>query len=135
VGAYTPSISSAEFETRYQGALGLFNSRNYDGSLAEFQAILSADSRHTLSGNAQYWIGECHYAQKKYDQAVVDFEKVFTYVNTPKKDDSQFKLGLCYLRMKDYNHAKEELNRLISNYPESEYISKAKELLNQIGSK
>ena len=31
---------------------------------------------HKLAGNAQYWIGECYYSQKRFAEAAEEFAKV-----------------------------------------------------------
>jgi tol-pal system protein YbgF len=122
-------ISMEEYESRYEEARSEFENRNYQSAISLFESLMSASTSHSLSDNAQYWIGECHYALRQYDAAIIDFEKVFTFPKSNKLDDAQYKLGLCYIRKGDTVKAKEELNRLINSYPKSEYISKAENLL------
>jgi len=124
-------ISMEEYESRYEEARSEFESRNYKSAITLFESLMSASTSHSLSDNAQYWIGECHYALGQYDAAIIDFEKVFTFPKSNKLDDAQYKLGLCYIRKGDTAKAREELNRLISNFPKSEYISRAENLLAQ----
>jgi tol-pal system protein YbgF len=126
------SVSTEEYESRYAEARAAFEDRNYELALQLFQSLLSASTRHSLSDNAQYWIGECHYALKQYDAAIIDFEKVFTYPNSNKNDDAQFKLGVCYLRKGDRAKATEEFERLINNFPNSEYVQRANDLMVRI---
>lgn len=136
---YTPSspstvvsdISMEEYQSRYDDARSEFENRNYQSAITLFESLISASTSHSLSDNAQYWIGECHYALGQYDAAIIDFEKVFTFPKSNKLDDAQYKLGLCYIRKGDSAKAKEELNRLISSYPNSEYIPRAENLIAQ----
>ena len=97
-----------------------------------FESLLASSSTNKLSDNAQYWIGESHYALKRYDEAIIDFEKVLTFPNSNKKPDAQYKLGLCYLRKGDNQKAAEELNRLRELYPNSPYSARAAELLSKL---
>lgn len=136
--SYSPSsttvvsdISMDEYQSRYDEARSEFESRNYQSAISLFESLISASTSHSLSDNAQYWIGECHYALRQYDAAIIDFEKVFTFPKSNKLDDAQYKLGLCYIRKGDTVKAKEELNRLINSYPNSEYVRKAENLLAQ----
>ena len=122
-------VSMSDYESRYESARSDFESRNYESALQLFESLLSASSSHSLSDNAQYWIGECHYALRQYDAAIIDFEKVFTFPNSNKLDDAQYKLGLCYVRKGDKVKAREELDRLIRDYPKSEYAGKAQALM------
>ena len=88
---------------------------------------------HSLSDNCQYWIGECYYALRNFNQAAVEFEKVFTFPQSNKDPDAQLKLGLCYWNTGNAARAKEEFNRLIVNYPDSEYTIRARSYLSQLG--
>lgn len=122
-------VSMGEYEQRYDAARSDFENRNYQSALELFESMLSASSSHSLSDNAQFWIGECHYALGQYDAAIIDFEKVFTFANSNKADDAQYKLGLCYARKGDKVKAREELDRLVRNFPKSEYLNRAQALL------
>jgi len=126
------SVSTEEYQSRYDEARSAFEARNYELAAQLFQSLLSASTSHALSDNAQFWIGESHYALKQYDAAVIDFEKVFTFPKSNKNDDAQFKLGVCYLRKGDRVKASEELERLITNYPNSEFVERANSLLMKI---
>ncbi len=125
-------ISMDEYQSRYDEARSEFENHNYRAAIQLFESMLAASSTHPLAENAQYWIGECQYALRSYDAAIISFEKVFTFASPNKKDDAQFKLGLCYIRKKEFNKATEELNRLIEEYPKSEFLAKANRLLEKM---
>ena len=125
-------ISMDEYQSRYDEARSEFEDHNYRAAIQLFESLLAASSTHPLAENAQYWIGECQYALRLYDASIISFEKVFTFASPNKKDDAQFKLGLCYIRKKEFNKAKEELNRLIEEYPKSEFLAKANRLLEKM---
>lgn len=126
--SYTPvggDVAAEEYDQRYQEALSLFNDRNYQNAIETFESLLASQANHSLADNAQFWIGECHYALGQYKKAVIDFEKVFTFPKSNKNDAAQFKLGLCYLRLGDKDKAREEFQRLVDVYPKSEYLKRA----------
>jgi tol-pal system protein YbgF len=125
-------VSPEEYERKYQEAYDLFNAREYSAALQVFESLLASSVTHNLSDNAQYWIGECHYALRKYEKAIMDFEKVFTFPKSNKLDDAQFKLGLCYIRKGETEKAREEFQRLLDVYPNSEYLSRAQNHLNSL---
>ncbi|KAA3611133.1 MAG: tetratricopeptide repeat protein [Calditrichaeota bacterium] len=129
--AIVSDISMEEYQSRYDDARAEFEARNYESAIQLFESLISASTSHNLSDNAQFWIGECHYALRQYDAAIIDFEKVFTFANSNKADASQYKLGLCYMRKGDTTKAREEFDRLIRNYPDSPYSTKAETLLSQ----
>jgi tol-pal system protein YbgF len=128
-GGYTgpiDDVAPGEYQQRYQESLDNFHSGNYNHAIELFESLLASSSTNSLSDNAQYWIGESHYALRQYDAAIVAFHKVFTFPKSNKNPDAQFKIGLCYLRKGDTAKAKEEFNRLLSDYPNSEYTSRAR---------
>jgi len=121
----TPVSGSGTFQERYDRARALYESRRYKEAIQEFAALLSTDSSHKLADNCQYWIGECYYGMRAYNQAIIEFEKIFTFNDSDKNDDAQLKLGLCYTRIGNVEKAKAEFQKLVDTYPESEFISRA----------
>lgn len=126
------SGASYEFKVKYQDALALFKARNYQGALTAFSELMKSDPLNSLSDNCQYWIGECYYAILNYNQAIAEFEKVFSFANSNKNDDAQLKLGLCYMRLGDKAQARAEFDRLLSVYPDSEYRSAAQKYIGRL---
>jgi tol-pal system protein YbgF len=123
---------SMDYQQKYNSGLELFHARDYRGAVEVFESLLASSANNSLADNAQYWIGESHYALGQFDKAIIDFEKVFTFSNSNKNDDAQYKLGLCYLKKGDLTKAKEEFQRLIDLFPKSEYTGRAKEKLNSL---
>jgi tol-pal system protein YbgF len=122
-------IPAGEYEQRYNEGFNLFQSRNYQAAIDLFEALLASSSNNSLSDNAQYWIGESHYALGQYRSAIIDFEKVFTFPKSNKNPDAQFKLGLCYVRLGESDKAREEFQRLLDVYPDSDYVTRAQQHL------
>jgi len=122
----------SSYESGYQHALSLYYDRNYNAAIQEFEQLLSMDNKNSLADNCQYWIGESYYGLGNYQEAIIEFEKVFNYTDSNKYDDAQLKLGLCYMKLGDANKARAEFERLLTNYPDSEYITKAEELLSEL---
>ena len=122
-------VPPGEYQMRYQEGLDLFHARNYKQAVDVFENLIASDANNNLSDNAQYWVGESHYALGQYKKAIIDFEKVFTFPKSNKNPDAQFKLGLCYVRLGDGAKAREEFQRLIDVYPESNYVARAQEHL------
>ena len=133
--SYTPGsgdVGYGEYEGRYDEALSLFHSHNYQDAIESFESLLAAQNNHSLADNSQYWIGECHYALGQYKKAIIDFEKVFTFPKSNKLDAAQFKLGLCQLRLGDKSKAREEFQRLVDQYPNSEYLRQARKHIQEL---
>lgn len=129
--AHIGSSPEDEFSVRYEKALSEYYSGNHRKAITLFTSLLTFDSNHALSDNCQYWIGESYYALGEFALAVQEFKRVFAYGDSNKKDDAQLKLWLCYLKLGDKPKAEEELNRLLTDYSDSEYVDKVKELLKE----
>lgn len=123
---------SAQFKLKYKEALNQFKSKSYQPAIAAFSELLSIDSNTFLSDNCQYWIGESYYGMENYNQAIVEFAKVFSFPNTNKADDAQLKLGISHLKLGETDQALAEFQTLLSSYPNSEYVELAQRYLAKI---
>ena len=123
------AVSMDEYKTRYDEALSAFKARQYQQAIEYFESLLAASSSHSLADNAQFWIGECHFALRQYDAAIIDFEKVLTFPKSNKKADAQFKLVYCYLRKGNKEKAREEFERLKADFSDSHFVAKAQKML------
>jgi len=62
----------------YDAAYNDYLKGNYDLGVREFQEYLSNFPNTDLSDNAAYWIGESYYRQRRFRQAVEEFDIVIT---------------------------------------------------------
>jgi len=127
-----PAWKTDSYSSRYQEALQAYRAKRLGEAIQKFEALLAENSKNSLADNSQYWIGEAYYDQGQYQQAILSFEKVFSYPNSNKDDSAQLKLGLCYVKLNDQSRAREEFQKLINNYPSSEYIGIARQFIAQI---
>jgi tol-pal system protein YbgF len=117
-------------EKLYAGALTLYSGRDYQQARVKFEEFVATYPDHKLAGNAQYWIGECHYSQKRFDEAAEEFGKVETaYPASPKVPAALLKRGLSLAELKRMTEARAALQRIVDNYPQSEEAAKARERL------
>lgn len=124
--------TGTSFKAQYDEALRLYNSRRYSEGIAKFDQLLATGGNNSLVDNCQYWKGECYYGMGSYDQAILEFQKVFAFPNSNKYDDAQLKLGLCYMQLNNYERAKTEFNQLLREYPSSEYAGRARSYLGRL---
>ncbi len=127
-----PKYNAAEYKKKYMESLGHFQNLDFDDAISGFRELVAADQTNDLADNSQYWLGECLYAKKNFKQAVIEFEKVFSFPGTDKDDDTQLKLGLCHQSMGNIDKARNEFQKLIDYFPGSEYYPKAKDALKQL---
>lgn len=120
------------FSTAYEEALNKFYGKQYQAGIQEFTVLLRQFPNHSLAGNCQYWIGECYFGMGDYAKAVEAFNLVLSYQRSLKQDDALLMLGKAYQKMGQPENARQSLNRLIKEFPNSEFVSKAEQLLSKI---
>ena len=79
----------------YNDAFKKLQDGDYAGAERGFKAFLQSNPKHTLAGNAQYWLGETYYARRDYQNAVTAFAEGYkVYKASPKGPDNLLKLGV-----------------------------------------
>lgn len=124
-----PRLSAADL---YRSALDNFTRENYHRAVLEFEEFVANHPDHDLADNAQYWIGECFYAQRKFDEAVLEFAKVETHFSDGNKAPAALlKKGLALKEGGRNEEAIVALEKVISLYPASEESAAAEKRLSQ----
>ncbi|MFZ3207283.1 MAG: tol-pal system protein YbgF [Geobacteraceae bacterium] len=127
-----PDGKDAGHQDAYMKAFGLFSSNNYPLAVDAFESFIKSYPGSEFAGNAQYWIGECHYTQHNYVKAIEAFNRVVkNYPNGNKVSDAMLKIGFSYISMNEMSKAKTELQSLIEKYPRSPAAAKARERLSR----
>jgi tol-pal system protein YbgF len=121
-----------DMSSPYADALAQFRTRDFSGAMAKFEQILKGGVQDDLSDNCHYWIGECLYSLGKYSDAIYHFETVIGFTNSEKKDDAMLMIGNSHAAAGNKAAARDAYNRLISSYPASPYVSKAREKLSKL---
>jgi len=69
------------------------------------------------------------------DKAIEIFRKiVVSYPQSYKAEEAKYRIGRIYFAfLKEYGKAKKELEEFISQYPNSEFLEEAQEILKKIG--
>ncbi len=70
--APTPAQTKAIYDDAYLD----LNRGNYSLALVGFHDYLKKSPDSELADNAQYWIGECYYAQRDFRKAIEEFSRV-----------------------------------------------------------
>ncbi len=85
-------------QSSYDEAYSLAQKGDYDGAERGFQAFLKQYPNHQLAGNAQYWLGDIAFSQRKdFEQALKLFAEAYKkYPKHPKAPDMLYKLGASY---------------------------------------
>lgn len=108
-------------EELYNGAYSKLAQGDFKGSREEFKKFLELFPDTEYSDNAQFWIGEAYYREKKYEEAILGFEEVVKkYPQGNKLPDALLKQAFAFIALNDSNSAKLLLQKIIERYPASE---------------
>ncbi|RAU20487.1 tol-pal system protein YbgF [Paramagnetospirillum kuznetsovii] len=100
-----PAATPKDPQAAYDDAYSLAQKGDYDNAERGFQAFLKAFPNHQLAGNAQYWLGDIAFSQRKdFAQSAKLFGEAYKkYPKHTKAPDMLYKLGASFgqLDMKD----------------------------------
>jgi len=105
-------------EEQYQQAFSLMREGNYAGAERAFTEFVERYPENTLAGNAQYWLGETHYARGDYEAAAVAFAKGYReFQDGTKTPDNLFKLGMSMSALGRKREACAAFQKLRADFP------------------
>ena len=124
--------SSASFSRAYEEALSQFYAKRYSEAIGQFNTLITQFPDHSLASNCVYWIGEAYFGSGNYREAANAFNRVLSYPRSLKKDDALLMLGRAHLQLNQKEEARQAFDRLIKEFPTSEFVAKAEEWLNRM---
>jgi tol-pal system protein YbgF len=132
-GAPAPGGSAAAEQAAYTQAFDALKASNYQAAITGFNSFLSAYPTSPIAENAQYWLGEAHYARGEYDQAAAAFRIVGErWPNSRKSPDAMLKLGYSQIELKQVGPARVTLSDLTRKFPDSDAAKLAAERLQKL---
>jgi tol-pal system protein YbgF len=126
-------LTPGNAEQLFAAAYSDYSRGNYDLAMSEFKQYVEIYPSSELADNAQYWIGEILYAQKKLPEAAAEFEKV-AVVNAKgdKTATALYKRGLILLEAERKDDAVAQFNTVFKEYPATKEGELAKQQLQQL---
>ncbi|HXU46327.1 MAG TPA: tetratricopeptide repeat protein, partial [Thermoanaerobaculia bacterium] len=87
-----------------------------------------------LSDNALYWIGEGFYRQKKFRQAIGQYDQMLSrFPKSDKAASATLKRGYSYLELGERTKGLLQLQRVVRDFPTSDEANLARQRLKEIG--
>jgi tol-pal system protein YbgF len=115
------TLPAAEVERLYNEARARFVKDDFKGAAPIFQRIAEQAPSHVLAPNALYWLGECDYSQKHFDEAIRQFDRVVkNYPQSHKAPDAMLKIAYSYHMLGDGKSAMAHMRTLVETYPKSQ---------------
>jgi len=129
----TSGFGTDNFTLSYESALRNFHARTYENTIQIMGELKERFPSHKLASNCQYWMGEAFFGMRNYQAAAEAFHAVFNYDFSYKFDDATLMLGRCYHKMNNLDRARSFFQQVLEQYPDSEYVEKARQWLGRIG--
>ncbi len=130
-GAPPPGVSATSL---FQDARRDMSAGNSDLALKGFNEYLSWFGSTDAAPEAQYYIGEILYAQKKFEEALQAFDKVLeAYPRNPKTLDAHFMKGRALVRLGQRNEGAAEFREIIRISPKSDLATRSRAELKSLG--
>ena len=99
-----------------------------------FEAYISTFPRSELADDAQFYIGQTHYADGRYREAASAFEGVV--MNYPDGDavaEALYKRGLALDRLGESELARQAFEQVVRNHPDHNMSNLAQQALDRLG--
>jgi tol-pal system protein YbgF len=104
--------------------------QNFDLAINSFNNYLAECPKTALADNAQYWVGECYYLQKKYELAEQAFKKLIdNYPSSERLASAKLKMAKSMYNQRFKTKAKEIFQEIIKNHPGTEEAQEAAQML------
>lgn len=114
------AVPAAQEEQDYLKAFDTLKAGQFDPAIQQFQAFIKQYPNSSYADNAQYWIGEAHYVNRRFQDSQAEFEKVMNnYPESQKAPDALLKQGFIQNELGNPAAAKAIFTRVVEDYPAS----------------
>jgi len=128
-----PTMSPQE---AYSVAYNDYLKGNYDLAVDSFKLYRQQFPESPLADNALYWIGECRYSQRKFEEAIDAFDDlILTYPQGDKAAAAHLKKGLSFIELGRKPEALAALKLLVAKYPLEEEARIAQDKIRELNEK
>lgn len=132
VAVVSPQTQQLQREA-YDRAFNLLKDGRYELAIASFKAYLETYPNADYADNAQYWLGEANYAQRRYDVALQEFNKVLdNFPKSSKRADAMLKMGFSYIELGKTDDAEAVLSNIVTMFPDTTAARLAKKRIQDI---
>ncbi|MGB8951050.1 MAG: tol-pal system protein YbgF [Candidatus Aminicenantales bacterium] len=117
----------------YNTAYSDYQKGNYELAIDGFRIYREQFPTSPLADNAQYMIGECYFSQKKFADAIEQFNDfILNYPQGDKMAAAYLKKGICYAELQRKEEAVAAFKLLITKYPLEEETKIAQQKLKEL---
>jgi tol-pal system protein YbgF len=128
-----PNLSPQEI---YNMAYADYLKGNFVLAIDGFKIYLDIFAQSPFADNALYWIGECHFSQKEYEEAIARYnELILTYPLGDKVPAAYLHKGISLMELDRNDEALSVFKLMVSKYPLEEETKIAQEKIKELMSK
>jgi tol-pal system protein YbgF len=144
-GAPAPGMPGASVPPAAPVNPGISPQRLYDTAWTDYTAgqwtlciegfgtYLRSFPRSEAADDAQFYIGECNFADGKYAEAMDAYNRVIAgYPKADKVPDAYYKRGMTFERMGQLDRARESWDTLLKTFPDAEVARLAKQNMDRL---
>jgi len=133
-----------DIQIKYDKGVEFFNKKKYSRSAEEFKFIIMNDPGSEIARNSQYFLGESLYLQEEFIDAAIAFDQFARFpTNKFSIESARFRVCECTFKSsRKFNQdqsnsldAIDQLQYFIEDFPLSEKIEKANDMINKLRSK
>jgi outer membrane protein assembly factor BamD len=139
---YETLLNSNDTDAKYQAAFEYFNNKKYNKAATLFESLAILTDGTEMDDTVRYYWGLSNYKAKDYYTAETNFEQfVSAYPRSPFTPEARYLyLDCLYFQTLRYEldqtptyRAINGISEYILDYPESEYLGKCREMLDELG--
>ncbi len=121
-------------QSLYNTAYADYSKGNYALAISGFEEYRTKFATSPLADNAMYWIGECHFSQGAFPDAIAAFDRLLAaHPDSEKAAAANLKKGLAFLEQNDVRRAIVQLRYVVSEYPQTDEAKIARDKLTSLG--
>ena len=114
----------------YEKAYSSYQQGDFKNARKLFEEYIEKFPKGKWIGQAYFWIGESYFKEKKYEEAILSYQKLIELQGWhPLKPTAMFKQAQAFKALGDIEAYKILLKKVINQYPNSKEAKKAKKLL------
>lgn len=126
-------LATPQERAAFEAALQMFRGGDFPAARKAFAAFVNAYPQSGYMPSARFWLGNTQYAGRDYKEAVANFRAVMRAGPAHERaSEAALSLANCLVEMKDTKGAKQTLESLILDYPDSDAANTARERLKSI---
>jgi tol-pal system protein YbgF len=128
-----PPLTHLSPQEVYNMAYSDYRKGNFELAIDGFKMYTEQFPESPLVDNSLYWIGECYFSQKKYAEAIEQFNELF--LNYPRGDRipaAYLKKGISLMELRKKEESLSVFKLLISKYPLEEETKIAQQKIREL---